>query len=284
MRKYVDDHDPGYVVLEVTEEEFHRLHKEAMENILKARAALPAGAEEALANQVKGATKLMRFDNQEIGWISEPKPPERAKSTTRANSNGRSGRASRGSVKVEDSREIKAIELRKAAGLSAFHLKVIHAPLKTGFEVDKDFVPERDMIVAGRFQVEEFLGEAAFSTAIQCKDLASDDKEPESVCLKIIKNNKDYLDQSLDEIKLLHFINSRRDADRYHVLKLHDYFYYKEHLFLVTELLKDNLYEYSRFIRHSGAEPYFTLPRLKKIMQQLLEAVEIGRASCRERV
>ena len=40
-----------------------------------------------------------------------------------------------------------------------------------------------------------------------------------------------------------------------------DYFYYKEHLFLVTELLKDNLYEYSRFIRHSGAEPYFTLPR-----------------------
>ena len=65
----------------------------------------------------------MRFDNQEIGWISEPKPPERAKSTTRANSNGRSGRASRGSVKVEDTREIKAIELRKAAGLSAFHLK-----------------------------------------------------------------------------------------------------------------------------------------------------------------
>ena len=39
--------------------------------------------------------------------------------------------------------------------------------------------------------------------------------------MKIIKNNKDYLDQSLDEIKLLHFINSRRDADRYHVLKLH---------------------------------------------------------------
>lgn len=26
-----------------------------------------------------------------------------------------------------------------------------------------------------------------------------------------------------------------------------DYFYYKEHLFLVTELLKDNLYEYSRY-------------------------------------
>jgi serine/threonine protein kinase len=52
-----------------------------------------------------------------------------------------------------------------------------------------------------------------------------------------------------------------------------DYFYYKEHLFLVTELLKDNLYEYSRYIRHSGAEPYFTIPRLKSVMRQLLEAV-----------
>jgi serine/threonine protein kinase len=131
------------------------------------------------------------------------------------------------------------------------------------------------MIIAGRFQVDEFLGEAAFSTAIQCKDLASaeGDKEPESVCLKIIKNNKDYFDQSLDEIKLLHFINSRGDPEKFHVLRMIDYFYYKEHLFLVTELLKDNLYEYSRYIRHSGAEPYFTLPRLKSIMRQLLEAV-----------
>jgi hypothetical protein len=52
--------------------------------------------------------------------------------------------------------------------------------MRTGFEVEKDFVPERDMVIGGRFQVEEFLGEAAFSTAIQCKDLASDnDSEPE---------------------------------------------------------------------------------------------------------
>ena len=33
--------------------------------------------------------------------------------------------------------------------------QVIHEPLRTGFEVDKDFVPERDVIVAGRFQVRD---------------------------------------------------------------------------------------------------------------------------------
>jgi hypothetical protein len=34
-------------------------------------------------------------------------------------------------------------------------------------------------------------------------DLASG----ELVCLKVVKNNKDYLDQSLDEIKLLQYLN-----------------------------------------------------------------------------
>lgn len=48
-------------------------------------------------------------------------------------------------------------------------------------------------------QVTDFLGSAAFSQAVQALDIASGGL----VCLKIIKNNKDYFDQSLDEIKLL---------------------------------------------------------------------------------
>ena len=44
-------------------------------------------------------------------------------------------------------------------------------------------------------QVMEFLGQAAFSKAVQAVDIATGCL----VCLKIIKNNKDYFDQSLDE-------------------------------------------------------------------------------------
>lgn len=36
----------------------------------------------------------------------------------------------------------------------------------------------------------EYLGSAAFSKAIQCLDL----KTKEMVCMKIIENNKDYID------------------------------------------------------------------------------------------
>ncbi len=72
-------------------------------------------------------------------------------------------------------------------------------------------------------QVMDFLGSAAFSKAVQALDV----KTGRLVCLKIIKNNKDYFDQSLDEIKLLSYINAADPADEHGLLRLYDYFYYK---------------------------------------------------------
>lgn len=37
---------------------------------------------------------------------------------------------------------------------------------------------------------------------------------------QVIKNSKDFFDQSLDEIKLLQYINSRGDPDKHHVLEV----------------------------------------------------------------
>ena len=41
------------------------------------------------------------------------------------------------------------------------------------------------------------------------------------------QNNKDYLDQSLDEIKLLKYVNEHDPSDEHGILQLYDYFYYK---------------------------------------------------------
>lgn len=40
-------------------------------------------------------------------------------------------------------------------------------------------------------------------------------------------------------------------------------FIIQEHLFIVCELLKANLYEFQKFSRESGGEAYFTLRRLQ---------------------
>jgi len=92
--------------------------------------------------------------------------------------------------------------------------------------------------------------------------------------MKIIENNKDYFDQSIDEIKLLRFIISNcDDLDEKNLLKVIDYFYHKEHLIIVTELLRDNLYEYAKYNREVEKKHYFDVPRLQKITKQILNAL-----------
>ncbi|XP_077215321.1 uncharacterized protein LOC143849910 isoform X2 [Tasmannia lanceolata] len=151
-----------------------------------------------------------------------------------------------------------------------FDLRIIHRKNRTGFEENKDLPIVLNTIIAGRYYVTEYLGSAAFSKVIQAHDLQTG----MDVCLKVIKNDKDFFDQSLDEIKLLKYVNKHDPADECHILRLYDYFYHQEHLFIVCELLRANLYEFQKFNHDSGGEVYFTLPRMQSITRQCLEALE----------
>lgn len=167
-----------------------------------------------------------------------------------------------------------------AAMSGIVNLRVIMDPLKTGFEEEKEFPIEPGEIVANRFQIADLLGKATFSRAVRAYDLHQPVRDEEGalvgyaeVCLKIINNSKEFFDQSLDEIRLLQLINSKADPDDVHVIRLIDFFYYKEHTFLVTELLSDNLYEYAQFNRNHEEEFYFTIERLRRIAKQVTEAL-----------
>jgi len=127
-------------------------------------------------------------------------------------------------------------------GYAVANLKVIYNPSKTGFEESAEYPMKTNQVIAGRYQILDYIGSAAFSHAVQCLDLTTG----ELVCAKIIKNNKDFLDQGLDEIKLLKLINSSGDVHYNSVVEIFDYFYHKEHLFIICELLRDNLYEVQR--------------------------------------
>ena len=47
----------------------------------------------------------------------------------------------------------------------------------------------------------------------------------------------------------------------------------QEHLFLVCELLRANLYEFQKYNRESGDEPYFTNARIQSIARQVLRSL-----------
>ncbi|KAH9607635.1 hypothetical protein KSS87_014157 [Heliosperma pusillum] len=151
-----------------------------------------------------------------------------------------------------------------------FDLRIIHRKNRTGFEESKEFPIVLQSVIAGRYYVTEYLGSAAFSKVVQAHDMQTG----VDVCLKIIKNDKDFFDQSLDEIKLLKYVNKHDPVDEHHLLRLYDYFYHQEHLFIVCELLRANLYEFQKYNMESGGEPYFTMGRLQAIARQCLEALD----------
>jgi tRNA A-37 threonylcarbamoyl transferase component Bud32 len=214
-----------------------------------------------------------------------------------------------------------------SAEYGSFSLRVVFEKHKTGFEQHRELrLQEGRSVIAGRYRYVKRLGEAAFSIALECVDLHREEEPgrgnvggggggghggtggtggaggsgtgagtdatkpaPPTVCLKMIKNNKEYVDQSLDEIRILSMINSRAEAagaggvEALRLLKLHDYFYFREHLFIVTEKLGDNLYEFGERVRDMAEEAtlrgeltglkYFTLARVASVARQLLTAL-----------
>jgi len=181
---------------------------------------------------------------------------------------------STGNIPHPDFPGVKLAGKGEMGDLEYFQLPIIFKSHVTGFEPTKDMVLEPGNVVAGQYLVESELGSAAFSTAYRCIDLSSDDSDGhEEVCLKVIKNTKDFFDQSLDEIKILELLRKTGKCDENYIIRMKTFFYYREHLIIVTELLRQNLFEFGKFILDNDEEPYFTIPRLAYITRQCLIAL-----------
>jgi serine/threonine protein kinase len=142
--------------------------------------------------------------------------------------------------------------------------------------------------------VRDILGAAAFSVAVRAEDA----RTREEVCLKIVKNDKDFFDQSLDEVKLLKMMNDADARDEKNIVRMLDFFYHREHLFIVTELLGLNLYEHQKLCLRrradarrgaalrddggggsdTGPSPYFSVKALRVVAKQVLVALEFMHA------
>ena len=171
--------------------------------------------------------------------------------------------------------------------LECFYLPIITKSQKTGFEPTKDLVLKPGTVFANNYLVQGELGSAAFSTAYRCVDLSSEEDEDgyqDEVCLKVIKNTKDYFDQSIDEIKILRLLKDTGKIQENNIVEMRSFFYHREHLVIVTELLRQNMYEFGKSIIESRGPAYFTRDRLSHITRQCLIALkfvhELGLMHC----
>lgn len=265
LDEYVDDDDPGFDMYVVNEENFVASCKElATLNNFPAR-AIRADSKDQQAHRERYRRLFQEAHRPEQSIDSGVKKAHKREESSREErieeeeEDGRKASVLPRWVKFPASNDEFYPAEFDSVIYDCYNLRVVFDREKTGFEETKDFPIVINSIIAGRYQVVEYLGSAAFSKAIQCYDIHSE----QMVCMKIIENNKDYFDQSVDEIKLLKFIAANCDSlDDKNLLRLYDYFYHKEHLFIVTELLRDNLYEYGKYNREVEKKQYFNVARL----------------------
>lgn len=151
-----------------------------------------------------------------------------------------------------------------------FSVKVIYDREKTGFEDSKDYQVNINSLIAGRYRVVQPLGLGNFSQVVHCIDEVTSLK----VCIKIIENCKETVDQALDEIKILRYLKANCDLDSKNLLSYLDCFYHKEHLFIVTELLRDNLNVFLNYEEGRHSKAYFTMGRIQRLAYQVLTGLE----------
>ena len=68
-------------------------------------------------------------------------------------------------------------------------------------------------------------------------------KNNKVVCIKKIKDDKAYFDQSLMEIFILDYLKKSGNPNKYNFLEMYEYFYLNRHLFIITEKLGLSLYD-----------------------------------------
>lgn len=162
---------------------------------------------------------------------------------------------------------------REAAPVHEFPMHVHYDPLTSGLESESHFRVEEKQVIAGRYVVIQYLGSGTFCHTVQCEDLKGEGAN-RFVCVKISKNTKDILDQNLWEVKLLKLLASKMDKEEQECLPLLlNVFYYRETLFIVYELLRDNLYHIYKYIEECRLPRYFTVERLQEIARQCLRTL-----------
>lgn len=189
LDEYADDDDPGFEIYVVNEENFVASCKELAEiNNFPARAIRPdnkdwQAAREKYKKQFQEA-HLVKKDESAV-LVKKPLKDQKAKKKI-ADDDELAGAQS---IDQEEQIEDEDDDGRKASVLpkwikflpsndefypaefdsviyDCYNLRVVFDREKTGFEETKDFPIVINSIIAGRYQVVEYLGSAAFSKAI----------------------------------------------------------------------------------------------------------------------
>eukprot|EP01062_Namystynia_karyoxenos_P072418 TRINITY_DN6857_c0_g1_i2.p1 TRINITY_DN6857_c0_g1~~TRINITY_DN6857_c0_g1_i2.p1 ORF type:complete len:745 (+),score=264.75 TRINITY_DN6857_c0_g1_i2:86-2236(+) len=117
-----------------------------------------------------------------------------------------------------------------------------------------------------RFEILNILGKGSFGQVLKVFDY----KENRPMALKVIRNKKRFHHQALVEVKILDHLRTHDPDDQYNIVKMEEYFYFRNHLCITFELLSINLYEFIKNNNFQGV----SLGLIRRFAIQLLTSLK----------
>ncbi|KAI8067964.1 kinase-like domain-containing protein [Gongronella butleri] len=116
-----------------------------------------------------------------------------------------------------------------------------------------------------RYEVLATLGQGSFGQVLKCLD----HKTGATVAIKLIRNKKRFHAQALTEVKILKNLVDWDPEDKYHAIRMTDYFYFRNHLCIACECMSINLYEFIKKNNFQG----FSISLIRRFAKQILQSL-----------
>ncbi|KAG8761765.1 hypothetical protein FRC11_013221, partial [Ceratobasidium sp. 423] len=130
-----------------------------------------------------------------------------------------------------------------------------------------DYLDTKHDHLAYRYEIIDILGVGSFAKVLECRD----HRTGLSVGIKVIRNKERFHRQGLVEIKVLKNLKELDPEEKSHVLRMQDYFMFRNHLCIVTELLSINLFELIQVNEFAG----FTIALIRRFTSQMLASLAL---------
>eukprot|EP00118_Oscarella_pearsei_P005515 m.25402 g.25402 ORF g.25402 m.25402 type:complete len:626 (+) comp28798_c0_seq7:107-1984(+) len=154
-------------------------------------------------------------------------------------------------------------------GLEAKKVRAIRgAPNNHGFDDDSgNYTCVMHDHLIYRYEVLEVLGKGSFGQVVKALDL----KTNSLVAIKIIRNKRRFHKQALVEVSILQALRMKDRDGRYNIIHMTEFFYHRNHLCIVFNLMTMNLYD---LIRKNGFQG-FSLSHVRKIGYSVLQCLKL---------
>ncbi|XP_070211115.1 dual specificity tyrosine-phosphorylation-regulated kinase 2-like isoform X2 [Littorina saxatilis] len=165
--------------------------------------------------------------------------------------------------------EIKIFRMVYYLGqLSAKKMALDEGCKNDGFD-DKDgfYVCKSKDHLLFRYEIMELLGKGTFGQVVK----AWDHKTHSLVAMKIVKNERPFLKQAREEVRILEVLRKQDKHDSFNVVHILDSFKFRGHVCISFELMSISLHQLLKKTRGQG----FSLCKIQKITRGILRCLDL---------